>query len=89
MCVCVCVPHLSVPDRVGGVGDDGGATFLSVVCERRQAPPPAWLDGHLQVRVRVEEHALLQTQRTQVCTRTHTHTHTHTQESFIHMEQSQ
>lgn len=58
-----------MPHRVGGVGDDGRAPLLAVVGELRQAAPLAGLDGHLQVRVWVEEHALLQAHRPDVCRR--------------------
>lgn len=57
--VCVCA-HLAMPHRVGGVGDDGGAPLLAVVGELWKATSLPRLDGHLQVGVRVEEHALLQ-----------------------------
>ena len=61
MCVCVCVcADLAVPHRVGGVGDDGGSSFLAVVGEFGEAAPFSRLDGHLQVGVRVKEHARLQ-----------------------------
>ena len=63
MCVCA---DLSVPLRVGGVGDDGGASLLAVVGELGEAAPLPRLDGHLQVGVGVEEHALLQTHRPDV-----------------------
>lgn len=59
MCVCVCA-DLPVPHRVGGVGFDGGASLLAVVGELGEAAPLPGLDGHLQVGVGVEEHALLQ-----------------------------
>ena len=70
MCVCVCVfvcLYLSTPHRVGGVGLYGGASLLAVVREAGEAAPLARLDGYLQVRVRVKEHALLQTHCTKVC----------------------
>ena len=50
-----------MPDRVGGVGDDGGAPLLAVVTECGEHASLPRVDGHLQVWVRVEEHPLLQT----------------------------
>lgn len=59
VCVSVCARDLSVPHRVGGVGDDGGSSLLAVVCEGREAAAFSRLDAHLQIRVRIEEHAFL------------------------------
>lgn len=56
-----------MPDGVGGVGDDGRAAFLSVVAEDREDVPLPRVDGHLQVRVGVEEHAFLQAGGAQIC----------------------
>lgn len=63
---------LPKPHRVGGVGYDGGSPLLSVVGEFREAAPFARLDGHLQVRVWVEEHTLLQAHSSDVCRGKHT-----------------
>lgn len=57
---------LPVPHRVGGVGYDGGASLLAVVGELGEAAPLPGLNGHLQVGVGVEEHALLQARRPDV-----------------------
>lgn len=38
---------LSVPHRVDGVGDDGGASFLSMVGELWEASPLPRVYGHL------------------------------------------
>lgn len=57
---------LPVPHRVGGVGYDRGASLLAVVGKLREAAPLPGLDGHLQVRVWVEEHAFLQAHRSDV-----------------------
>lgn len=57
-CVCVCA-DLPVPHRVNGVGYDGGAPLLAVMGELGEAAPLPGLDGHLQIGVWVEEHALL------------------------------
>lgn len=48
-----------MPHRVGGVGDDGGSSLLAMVCEGREATAFSRLDAHLQIRVRIEEHAFL------------------------------
>ena len=57
-----------MPLRVGGVGDDGGASLLSMVAEGGEAAPLPRVDGHLQVGIRVEEHSLLQPHRTHIYT---------------------
>lgn len=57
---------LPVPHWVGGVGYDGGASLLAVVGELGEAAPLPRLNGHLQVGVGVEEHALLQARRPDV-----------------------
>lgn len=57
--VCVCA-DLPVPHRVGGVSYDGGASLLAVVGELGESAPLPGLDGHFEVGVGVEEHALLQ-----------------------------
>lgn len=49
-----------MPDRVGGVSDDGRSSFLSMVTEDGKDTSLPWVDGHLQVRVRIKEHALFQ-----------------------------
>lgn len=49
-----------MPDGVGGVGDDGRPALLPVVAEDGEDAPLPGVDGHLQVRVRIEKHALLQ-----------------------------
>lgn len=60
-CVCVWLcADLAMPHGVGGVGYNGGSSLLAVVGELGEAAPLAGLDGHLQVRVWVKEHALLQ-----------------------------
>lgn len=57
----VCVSaDLPMPHRVDGVGYDGGAPLLAMVGELWEAAPLPGPDGHLQVGVGVEEHALLQ-----------------------------
>lgn len=61
------VADLAVPHGVGGIGDDGGPPLLAVVGELGEGRPFPGLNGHLQVRVRVEKHALLQTRRPNVC----------------------
>lgn len=63
------VPHLSVPDGVDGVSNDGRPSLLPVVAKDGEDAPLPGVDGHLQVRVRVEEHALLQADSSQVCKR--------------------
>lgn len=70
--VCGVCAHLPVPHWVGGVGYDGRAPLLAMVGELGEAAPLARLDGHLQVRVGVEEHALLQAHRPDVCACKHT-----------------
>lgn len=73
MCVSLCVcADLPVPHRVDGVGYDGGASLLAVVGELGEAAPLPWLDGHLQIGVGVEEHALLQARRLDVWSGKHT-----------------
>ena len=66
--VCVWVDHLSVPHRVRGVGRNAGSPLLTVVGEGGQAVPFARVNTHLQVGVRVKEHPLLQTHRSDICT---------------------
>lgn len=56
-----------MPDGVNGVGDDGRSALLSVVAEDGEDAPLPRVDGHLQVRVWVEEHALLQADSAQIC----------------------
>lgn len=58
-----------MPYGVGGVSDDGRSSFLSVVAEDGEDAPLPRVDGHLQVRVRIEKHALLQASGTQICNR--------------------
>lgn len=71
-CACVCVrADLCVPHRVGGVGCDGGASLLAMMGELGEAAPLPGLDGHLQVGVGVEEHALLQARGPDVWWETH------------------
>lgn len=48
-----------MPNGVGGVADDGGPPLLPVVGTGGEAALLPGLDGHLQVRVRVEEHPFL------------------------------
>jgi hypothetical protein len=62
------IDHLSAPLRVGGIGDDGGASLLSVVAEGGEATSLPRVDGHLQVGIRVEEHTLLQPHRVHIYT---------------------
>lgn len=52
--------YLSVPHRVGGVSDDGRSSFLPVMTEDGEDTPLPWVDGHLQIRVWVKKHALLE-----------------------------
>lgn len=61
-----------MPHWVGGVGYDGRAPLLAVVGELGEATSLAGLDGHLQVRIGVEEHALLQAHRPNICPCKHT-----------------
>lgn len=49
-----------MPDGVDGVRDDGRSSLLSMVAEDREDASLPGVDGHFQVRVRIEEHALLQ-----------------------------
>ena len=60
-------PYLPLPDGVDSVADDAGAFLLAVVRQRRENAVLAGLDGNLQVRVRVKEHALLQPRGLEVC----------------------
>lgn len=69
MCVSADLP---MPHRVNGVGYDGGASLLAVVGEVGEAAPLPGVDGHLQIGVRVEEHALLQAHRPDVLSKEHT-----------------
>jgi len=57
-----------VPDGVGGVSDDGRASLLAMVAEGGEHASLPGVDGHLQVGVGVEEHALLQAHRVEVFT---------------------
>lgn len=59
--------HLSVPDGVNGVSDDGRSSLLAVVAKDGEDAPLPGVDGHLQVRVWIEEHALLQADSSQIC----------------------
>lgn len=52
--------YLSVPYRIGGVADDGGPSLLPVVGARRETALLPWLNGHLKVRVGIEEHPFLE-----------------------------
>lgn len=56
-----------MPDGVGGVGDDGRPPLLPVVAEDGEDAPLPRVDGHLQVRVGVEKHSLLQARGAQIC----------------------
>lgn len=56
---CVCA-YLPVPHRIDGVSYDGGAPLLAMVGELGKPASLPGLDGHLQVGVWIEEHALLQ-----------------------------
>lgn len=60
-------PHLPVPDGVDGVSDDGRSALLSVVAKDGEDAPLPRVDGHLQVRVWIEKHALLQADSSQIC----------------------
>ena len=59
--------HLSMPEGVGGVGDDGRSPLLSVMAEDWEDAPLPRVNGHLQVRVRIEKHSLFQAGGTQIC----------------------
>lgn len=62
-----------MPHRVGGVGYDGGSSLLAVVSEGREATSLSRLDAHLQIRVRIKEHTLLQPLSTDICKTSYTH----------------
>lgn len=59
--------HLSVPDGVNGVSNDGRSSLLTMVAEDGEDAPLPRVDGHLQVRVWIKKHALLQADSSQVC----------------------
>ena len=48
-----------MPNWVGGITDDSRPPLLPVVGTGREAALLPWLNGHLKVRVRIEEHAFL------------------------------
>lgn len=52
--------YLSVPNGIGGVADDSGPSLLAVVGTRRETALLPWLNGHLKIRVRIEEHPFLE-----------------------------
>lgn len=56
-----------MPDGVDGVSDDGRSALLSVVAKDGEDAPLPRVDGHLQVRVWIEKHALLQADSSQIC----------------------
>lgn len=52
--------YLSMPDGVGGVTDDSRPSLLPMVGTGGETAFLSWLNGHLKVRVRIEEHSFLQ-----------------------------
>lgn len=60
-------PHFSVPCGVNGVSNDGWSSLLSVVAKDGEDAPLPRVDGHLQVRIWIEKHALLQADSSQIC----------------------
>lgn len=58
--------YLCVPLWVDGVTGHPGALLLAVVGQRGEDAVLSWLDGQLQVGVRIEEHPLLQANGLQV-----------------------
>lgn len=59
--------YLAAPHRMRRVLLNRGPRFLAVVRQAREARPLARLDGHLDVRVGVEEHAFLQVLGAHLC----------------------
>lgn len=51
--------YLSMPDGVGGVTDDSRPSLLPMVGTGGETAFLSWLNGHLKVRVRIEEHSFL------------------------------
>lgn len=51
--------YLSVPNWISGVTDDGGPSLLPMVGAGGETALLPWLNGHLKVRVRIEEHPFL------------------------------
>ena len=49
-----------MPDRIGGVADDSGPSLLPMVGAGRKTALLPWLNGHLKIRVRIEEHPFLE-----------------------------
>lgn len=58
--VCVCVCHLSMPHRISSVSCNAGSSLLAMMGKGRKATSLAWMNAHLQIRVWVKKHPLLQ-----------------------------
>lgn len=49
-----------MPNWIGGVADDSGPSLLPMVGTGRETALLPWLNGHLKIRVRIEEHPFLE-----------------------------
>lgn len=53
------LPYLPVPNWISGVTDDSRPSLLPMVGTSGETALLPWLNGHLKVRVRIEEHPFL------------------------------